>query len=57
MLIYQISTEDKKNLFDFIITGMFNSREDLIQNYKQQLGDNLDANTLNQRTEFFNSFE
>ena len=57
MLIYQISTEDKKNLFDFIITGMFNSREDLIQNYKQQLGDNLDANTLNQRTEFFNSFD
>lgn len=57
MTIFQISTEDKSELFDFAICDKFNSYEELEANHKKMLGENLDIEkVVNQRIDFINSF-
>ena len=57
MTIYQISTQDKEFLFDFALKDVYKDREDYLQNYKKQLGENIDVLVLNKKIEFLNSFD
>lgn len=57
MTIYQISTQSKENLFDFALKDVFKDREEYKQNYKKQIGDNLDVLIINKKIEFLNSFD
>lgn len=56
MTIYQISTESKANLFDFALQDKFKSREEYNQCYKKQLGEGLDVKIVNQKIEYYNTF-
>lgn len=57
MTIFQISTEDKSDLFDFAIKDKFNSKDEQDANHKKMLGKNLDIEeVINQRIDFINTF-
>lgn len=57
MTIFQISTEDKSQLFDFAISDKFKTHEEQEANHKKFLGENLDIEKIvNQRIDFINSF-
>lgn len=57
MTIYEILTESKKNLLDFILKPKYENDEEFKQNVKMQIGEGIDVQQLNQRTEYFNSFD
>ena len=57
MTVFQISTEEKSQLFDFAISEKFNSHEEQDANHKKMLGENLNIEKIvNQRIDFINSF-
>ena len=57
MTVYEILNENKTNLFDFVLKSKFKSEEEFQQNVKQQIGEGLDVQQLNQRIEYFNTFD
>lgn len=57
MTIYQVSTENKKEFFDFLLNSKYKDKQEYENNYKKLLGENLDVNFINTRIEFFNSFD
>lgn len=57
MTVYEILTEKKQNLLDFMLKPKYKDDEEFKQNVKVQVGQGLDVHQLNQRIEYFNSFD
>lgn len=57
MTIYQITTDEKKDLINFAVKDKFKDHEEFINNCKTMSGQNLDINLINQRIEFINSYD
>lgn len=55
--IYEIISDEKVNLFDFVLKPRYEDESEFEQYVKRQIGSGLDVEQLNQRIEYFNSFE